>query len=326
MLPLSRSVALKRPHPDSPDDLDSPKRARGDNDGWLSELHGKIWNRKDRLEELLHTVEITTAHYDELQERLDKLCPNRHNQGYIAGSKSVLSTKLDILRNFQPSLAAPAPELAAYADNEQAENNKEENNDADDPRSIFPVTIEYLDLSCLQLKDMTSRMPPTFLIRDEYKILDDIVDELQGSGIISGQPGTGNLLVFPLMRDLTQTQGQTAYIHLRIIGSMIDGKPFLYQSLGGTVYHVSDIVTTITSLPSGSEEIVAYVDADEKKFEPQMFLRHERVKIIAASSPSGTHQPWLTQMGNTGFPLTFATALWTDRELFVAGFVISLRV
>ena len=265
------------------------------------------------------------AHYNELQERLDKLCPNRHTQGYIAASKSVLSTKLDVLRNFQPPLAAPAPELPAQADNEQAENNEEEeNNDDDKLHSIFPVTITYLDISCLQLEDMTLRMPPVFLIRDEYRILDDIVDRLQGSGIISGQPGTGNILVFFLMLDLTQTQGKTTYIYLRMIWSMINGEPFLYQSLGGTVYHVSDIVTTITSLPSGPADIVAYVDANEKKFEPQMFIRRPWIKIIAASSPSGTDQPWLKQMGNIGFPLTFATALWTDTELFITGYVISL--
>jgi len=122
------------------------------------------------------------------------------------------------------------------------------------------------------------------------------------------------------MLDLTKTQGKTSYIHLRMVLSMISGESFLYQSLGGTVYHVSDTITMITSW-SGSADIVAYVDADEKKFAPQMFIRHPRVKIVAASSPRGTHQPWLKQMG---FPLTFATALWTDRELFVTGFVISL--
>ena len=126
------------------------------------------------------------------------------------------------------------------------------------------------------------------------------------------------------MLDLTQTQGKTSYVHLRMVVSMISGESFLYQSLGGTVYHVSDTVTMITSW-SGSADIVAYVDADEE-FEPQMFIRHPRVKIVAASSPRGTHQLWLKQMRNVRFPLTFATALWTDSELFVTGFVISLRV
>jgi len=198
MLPLSRSVALKRPHPDSPDDLDSTKRARLDHDAWLLELHGKIWAREDRRQELFHSVEITAAHYDELQQRLDKLYPNRHTREYQACSEGVLSTKLEILRNFQPLVATP-PELAAHADNrdEQGENNEEEENNNDDEfRSIFPVTIEYLDLSCLQLENTMLRMPLTLLIRNEYNILSGIVDRLQDSGIISGQPGTGKISMF----------------------------------------------------------------------------------------------------------------------------------
>ena len=342
MLPLSCSVVLKRPHPDSPDDLDGTKRMRVDNDAWLLELHSKIWDRKDLWQELFHTVEITAAHYYELQERLGKLYPDRHTRDYHAGSEGVLSTKLELLRNFKPPLVAPARELAAHTDNERAENNEEEenndddkgnndddegNNDDDDPCSLFPVTLKYLDLSYLELENTTLRMPLAFLIRNEYEILSELVDR-QGSAIISGQPGTGRIPVFPLMLDLTQTQGKTTYFYLRMVVAMINGSPFLYQTLGGTVYHVSDTITTITSWPSGSGsgKIVAYVDADEKKFEPQSFIRHRSVKIIAASSPKGTNQPWMKQMGNVGFPITFASALWTDSELFVTGFVISLRV
>lgn len=294
---------------------------RLNHDAWLPELHGKIWNRKDRWQELRHTVEITAAHYDELQRCLDKLNPDRHTREYLAGSESVLSTKLDILRNFKPPLVTPALEFAACADNEQAENNEEENKDDDGPCSIFPVTIEYLDLSCLQLKNMMSSMPLAFLIRDEYRTLDDIVDRLD-SGIFSGQPGNGKIPVFLLMLNLIQTQGKTSYIHLRMVRSMINGEPFLYQSLRGTVYHVSDTITAITSWSSRSGSIVAYIEADEKNFEPQMFIRRPQIKIIAASSPRGTDQLWMKQMG---YPLTFATALWTDTELFVTGFVIPLR-
>ena len=87
---LSCSVTLKCPHPDL-DDLDSTKRMQHDHDAWLLELHEKIWNQKDRLQELFHTVEITTAHYDELQDCLDKLCPNRHTREYKACSKNVMS-------------------------------------------------------------------------------------------------------------------------------------------------------------------------------------------------------------------------------------------
>ena len=195
MLLLSRSDALKRPH-DSPDDLDGTKRMRLDKDAWLLELHTKIWDRKDLWQELYHTVEITAAHYDELQARLDKLYPKRHTPEYLAGTEGVLSTKLELLRNFKSPLVTPAQEHAAHVDNEQAEySEEEENNGGDDPRSLFPVTLEYLDLSCLELKNMTSRMPLAVLIRKEYKILSELVNR-HGSSIISGQPGTGRILVF----------------------------------------------------------------------------------------------------------------------------------
>ena len=146
-------------------------------------------------------------------------------------------------------------------------------------------------------------MPLVFLIRGEYAILSNLLETVD-SAIISGQPGIGRSPVFLLMLDLTQTQGKTAYLDVQMIWSIINGSPFLYQTLGGTVYHVADTITTVTSLSSR-----AYVDADAKKFEPQSFLRHRSVKIIAASSPQGTEQPWMKQMG---FPMTFASALWTE--------------
>ena len=218
-----------------------------------------------------------------------------------------------------------ASEFAAHADNDQVQNDEEEEiNDEDEPRSLFPFTLEYLDLSCLQLEVTTSRMPVVFFIRDEYKFLSEILDKLNGSGIVSGQPGTGRILAFLLMLDLTRTQGKTAYIYLRMICSMISGIPFLYQSIGGTVYHVADAITMITSWSSGN--IYAYVDADEKNFVPQRFIRRSWIKIIADTSPKSTDQLWMKQMAYNESPITFATKLWTESELLVTGFVISLRV
>ena len=164
-------------------------------------FNAKIWNRKDRRQELYHIVEITAAHYNELQARLDKLYPDRHTRDYHAGTEGVLSTKLELPRKFKSPLVAPAPEPASH---EQEDNEEEANNDGDDPRSLFPVTLEYLDLSCLELENTTSRMPLVFLIRKEYKILSELVNGLH-CAIISGQPATGRVLVFLLMLDLTQT-------------------------------------------------------------------------------------------------------------------------
>lgn len=49
----------------------------------------------------------------------------------------------------------------------------EGNNDGidDDLRSLFPVKIRYLDLSCLELQNLPTRLPLPMLIRDEYDII-----------------------------------------------------------------------------------------------------------------------------------------------------------
>jgi len=109
-----------------------------------------------------HYREITVAHYDELQQRLDRLYPDRHTERYFAqaGSAGVLSAKLEVLRNLKPPLMTPAPELAPHADNDQAKNNEEDDND--DLRFLFLITIQYLDLPCLRIRRCA------FLIRDEY--------------------------------------------------------------------------------------------------------------------------------------------------------------
>ena len=109
-----------------------------------------------------------------------------------------------------------------------------------------------------------------------------------------------------------------------MIYSMIDGIPFLYQSTGGTVYHVADAITTITSWSSRNGDIDAYVDTDEKNFVPQRFICCLWIKIIAATSPKGTDQHWMKQTDNA--PIAFATKLWTESELLMTGFVISPRV
>jgi hypothetical protein len=62
---------------------------------------------------------------------------------------------------------------------------------------IFPCTINYMDLSVLDLKNC-HRLLPLTLIRDEWKSILDCVDDvhksdkgLQGSFLITGQPGIG---------------------------------------------------------------------------------------------------------------------------------------
>jgi hypothetical protein len=196
---------LKRGH--SPSRSGDNKRLRTDDqDGWLFELHSKIWNRKDLKHDLFHKLEITAVHYVELQKRLGNLYPNRNSENYRNGD--VLSIKLNILQSFVPSQEALIQFAYPGSDDEQIQvekdEDKEDNYGMDDElRAFFPATVTYLDLSSLKLKKPPLRLPVPLLIRQEYIIITNMLNELPegnaGSVIISGQPGTGEaLLFFPL--------------------------------------------------------------------------------------------------------------------------------
>jgi hypothetical protein len=63
------------------------------------------------------------------------------------------------------------------------------------------------------------------------------------------------------MQDLTYTQGKTTYLYLRLVQCMITGSQCLFQTMDGTVYHISESITVVDSwldIP-----IVAFVDADK---------------------------------------------------------------
>ena len=108
-----------------------------------------------------------------------------------------------------------------------------------------------------------------------------------------------------------------------MIESMIEGRPFLFQAIQGTVYHVTEKgVEVVWSWPS-KETIVAFVDADEYP-KPQRFLFRDSVQIIMASSPKGTNPGWTKQavLGNSITQLV--TELWLYKELLLTELVIAL--
>jgi hypothetical protein len=184
---------LKRQRPDSDNDLDRPKRSRTVNEAaWLTELHSKIWGQEDRRQELFTTVKITTAHYKELEERLTKLYPNRHSETYEA--QDVLSIKLDVLRSFKTPSNGTHATHATHPDAESYETEGESNEVDDELYSLFPFTVEFLDLSSLKLETTLLRMQQPLLIRQEYKFLTERLPNR--STILSGQPGTGGIPVF----------------------------------------------------------------------------------------------------------------------------------
>jgi len=110
-----------------------------------------------------------------------------------------------------------------------------------------------------------------------------------------------------------------------MIEKMIRGCPFLYQTVDGNVYHVSDHVTQIT--PSSSLEttnLVAFVDADTTSYQPESILIGRHIQIILASSPKGTKHFWPKQY--PGSVLKYAMALWSVSEFFITGFVLSFCI
>ncbi|KAM6497771.1 hypothetical protein JOM56_005719 [Amanita muscaria] len=278
-------------HEDDPE----AKRQKTDDDlSWLSKVHSEIWNRRDeRSKDLVHKVTVTVAHYRELQQRLSTR-PNQDSRD------DILAIKRDILLNYKSNSNTPG--------NEQVPANVDEESGDDDPEldSFLPATFEFLDLSSLNLEDQPPRLPLPLFIRPEYSIileeiqLQKIVDS-SASRIISGQPGTG----------------ETAFLHYMMIKYMLDGIPFLYQSIDGIVYHIyRDKVETIESW-NPSKSIVAFVDADGNTNTPQWFIQRKCVQFILASSPTGASPRWFKQIAD--FMVEQILELWTPCEFYVTG-------
>jgi hypothetical protein len=331
------------------DDVDQPskrprtqegKRSRGDGDPaptddlllWLKEVHSKIWNREDRRLELFRTVKVTQAHYVALQSHLNELYPDRDSPDYNGGNcgHKLLSAKLDSLRSPPPS------EAQRHVDDNRVDGNYDSeasHEDDQEIKNLFPFTLRFLDLSTLKLEAPPSdRLPLPLLLREEYEIISNLIKKeprnSRGSVIVSGQPGTGEFLVS--LSCLTgsnqpcQYQGKTAYLHLKIIESMIEGRQFLYQSEEGTVYHAAEERVEAVQSWRSEETIVAFIDCDSRNSEPRGFLKRRSVQLIVAASPRGAFQKWTKQLGHGGFITTLVVRLWSYKELLLAGLVLAL--
>jgi hypothetical protein len=106
-----------------------------------------------------------------------------------------------------------------------------------------------------------------------------------------------------------------------MIQFMIEGCPFLYQALDGTVCHVDENGIEVIQVWLSDEVIVAFVDGDKKNYGPKHMLRRDTVQIILATSPRGADRGWMKQVGGV---TTFATELWSPCELFLTGSVLWL--
>ena len=66
-------------------------------------------------------------------------------------------------------------------------------------KTPFPSTLSFLDLSILELREnVTDRLPSLLLLRQEYDYISELINkqpqDSSCSVIVSGQPGTGELL------------------------------------------------------------------------------------------------------------------------------------
>jgi hypothetical protein len=101
------------------------------NDTWLLDLHSGIWGCEDKL---FHKVEITFAHYNELEQRLMKRDPNRGNTSPMP--EDVGSIKSAVLQDFHLPTSEP--------NQRRAENDVDLQDDDDldsELRALFPTRI-----------------------------------------------------------------------------------------------------------------------------------------------------------------------------------------
>jgi hypothetical protein len=113
-----------------------------------------------------------------------------------------------------------------------------------------------------------------------------------------------------------------------MIESLIAGRPFLYQTRDRAVYHVSQKgVEAIQPESSWLPEthIMAFVDGDGGTTKPDGILIDPLVQIVIATSPKGANQKWIQQGVYTRFT-KLATSLWTPRELFLTGYVLTFHL
>ena len=240
---------------------------------------------------------------------------NRHN---------VLSDKHDILKRPTPAEADDC-EDRVDADDDGLEANNEDDSEIN---SYFPFTLRYLNLSTLGLENKLVRFPLVLFRRQEYDHISKLISEQPRNNtafIVPGQPGTLERvrLLSPCIAGSNQPcryQGKITYLHLRIIESLIAGRPFLYQSTEGAVYHVSQNGVEAIWSWSPKTHIVAFVDGDEGDRKPQDFLFRSLVQIIVISSPEGAYRPWVSP----NIKVTkLATSLWSPHELFLTGLVLA---
>ena len=167
-------------------------------------LHSKIWGLVKLKPTLFRKAVVTREHYDILQNILNQKYPDRNTKEYDGGDHDVTSDKLYVLEEI--ALAEPdldGPEAISGDDGLEAskDDDGQEANNGDDSEinTSFPFTLRYLNLSSLGLESMPDRFPLPLYRCEEYHHISWLIKKHPETGnnsfIVSGQPGTGEVLV-----------------------------------------------------------------------------------------------------------------------------------
>ena len=132
---------------------------------------------------------------------MTELYPNRQEKDYQSGTAGVVAAKLAVLQSSNNRLVTDhGHDHIAQPTNREDDQTEGDDEVDEELCSLFPFTLEYLDLSSLNLQSPPPRMPLPLLIRKEYHILSRMLNDLpqdgRGSAIITGQPGIGGILSF----------------------------------------------------------------------------------------------------------------------------------
>ena len=164
---------------------------------WLAEVHSKTWKKKEELERVLfREVEVTEAHFIKLQELLVDQYPDRNEPEYDGNDHNVESIKLDVLiPSRHPDNIHPEASNARM-DVDSPEASDKDRYGVDSP---LPFTLKFLDMTPLRLEHVTPRMPSPLFVRQEYDDVTALIEHgpkfVNKPVIVSGQPGTGDVLV-----------------------------------------------------------------------------------------------------------------------------------
>ncbi|KAK2464429.1 hypothetical protein APHAL10511_003577 [Amanita phalloides] len=185
-------------------------------------------------------------------------------------------------------------------------------------KAIFPYTIQYVDLTVLNLKN-NFRVPPLMLFRNEWGTMIDIFNKrthlngIKGSTIFTGQPGIG----------------KTCLLYSILILCMIRAQQFVFQDMNGKIFIIDDagISTPEDAWEAVSDdEVLTLVDADAKCYEPESYLVDDfRHRILLTSSPrSRRDRSWLKQFARQN--AVFTMKPWSREEFVVATRVYFTRL